>query len=187
PEFIAMFLDEARLSARLHHPNVVQTYEVVRHEGRLAIAMEYLHGQPLKAVLGRLGGARALALPTRLRLVTSVLAGLEYAHGLADFDGRPLEVVHRDVSPHNVIVTYDGHVKLLDFGVAKTLAACHQTRPGGVKGKLTYLAPEAVRGERVDRRADVFSVGVMLWEILAGRRMWGRNSEGVSGAWRLAA
>src|SRR5450432_3937723 len=185
PEFTEMFLDEARLSARMHHPNVVQTYEVVSHEGRFAIAMEYLHGQTLKSVLGRLGGARALGLPTRLRIVTGVLAALEHTHTLADFDGRPLEVVHRDVSPHNVIVTYDGHVKLLDFGVAKTLAACHQTRPGGVKGKLCYLAPEAVRGDRVDRRGDIFSVGVMLWEILAGRRLWDPASDnGV--AWRLS-
>ncbi|HEX4404777.1 MAG TPA: serine/threonine-protein kinase [Polyangia bacterium] len=186
-DFVEMFLDEARLCARLSHPNVVQTHEIVQHEGRLALAMEYLDGQALTSVLTRLGGAPELTLPMRLRIISSVLAGLDYAHKLTDFDGTPLEVVHRDVSPHNVIVTYDGHVKLLDFGVAKTLAASHQTRPGGIKGKLAYLAPEAVRGDRVDRRADIFSVGVMLWEILAGRRLWGRKSEGVSGAWRLAA
>ena len=187
PDFVEMFLDEARLCARLAHPNVVQTHDVVQHEGRLALAMEYLEGQPLNAVLGRLRGAPALTLTTRLRIITGVLAGLEYAHTLTDFDGAPLEVVHRDVSPHNVIVTYDGNVKLIDFGVAKTLAASHQTRPGGIKGKLAYLAPEAIRGDRVDRRADVFSAGVMLWELLAGRRLWGRKTEGVSGAWRLAA
>jgi len=186
-DFVEMFLDEARLCARLSHPNVVQTHEIVQHEGRLALAMEYLDGQPLTSVLGRLGGAPALTLPMRLRIVSGVLAGLDYAHKLTDFDGSPLEVVHRDVSPHNVFITYDGHVKLLDFGVAKTLAASHQTRPGGIKGKLAYLAPESIRGDRVDRRADIFSVGVMLWEILAGRRLWGRKSEGVSGAWRLAA
>jgi len=186
-EFVEMFLDEARLCARLAHPNVVQTHEVLQHEGRLALAMEYLDGQPLTRVLARLGSSPAFALPTRLRIVTSILAALEYAHSLTDFDGRPLGVVHRDVSPHNVFVTYDGHVKLIDFGVAKTLAASHQTRPGGFKGKLAYLAPETVRGEGLDRRADIFSVGVMLWEILAGRRLWGRGSDGVNGAWRLAA
>jgi serine/threonine protein kinase len=187
PDFVEMFLDEARLCARLSHPNVVQTHEVVRHEGRLAMAMEYLEGQPLSNVLTRLSASPELGLATRLRIVTGVLAGLEHAHTLTDFDGTPLEVVHRDVSPHNVIVTYDGHVKLLDFGVAKTLAAIHQTRPGGIKGKLGYLSPEAIRGDRVDRRTDLFSVGVMLWEILAGRRLWGRKTEGVSGAWRLAS
>jgi serine/threonine-protein kinase len=186
-DFVEMFLDEARLCARLSHPNVVQTHDVVEHDGRLALVLEYLEGQPLSRVLTRLGGSPALTLPTRLRIIAGVLAALEYAHGLTDFDGTPLEVVHRDVSPHNVIVTYDGHVKLIDFGVAKTLAASHQTRPGAVKGKLAYLAPEAIRGERVDRRADLFSVGVMLWEILAGRRLWGRKTESVSGAWRLAA
>jgi serine/threonine-protein kinase len=186
-DFTEMFVDEARLCARLSHPNVVQTHEVVEHEGRLALAMEYLEGQPLRSVLARLHGTAAFSLPTRLRVITSVLAGLEYAHELRDFDGTPLELVHRDVSPHNVIVTYDGHVKLIDFGVAKSLAASHQTRPGAVKGKLAYLAPEALRGERADRRADVFSVGVMLWEMLAGRRLWGRKSDSVSGAWRLAA
>ena len=176
-EFIEMFLDEARLCARLAHPNVVQTHEVLQHEGRLALAMEYLDGQPLTRVLARLGSSPAFALPTRLSIVTSILAALEYAHELTDFDGRPLGVVHRDVSPHNVFVTYDGHVKLIDFGVAKTLAASHQTRPGGFKGKLAYLAPETVRGEGLDRRADIFSVGVMLWEILAGRRLWGPQEQ----------
>src|SRR5262249_36257827 len=148
--------------------------------------MEYLDGQPLTRVLSRISGAD-LDLMMRLRIIKSVLAGLEYAHTLTDFDGTTLEVVHRDVSPHNVMVTYDGHVKLLDFGVAKTLAARHLTRPGGVKGKLAYLAPEALRGERVDRRADIFSVGVMLWEILAGRRLWGRGVSESGNAWRLAA
>jgi serine/threonine protein kinase len=187
PEFVEMFLDEARLCARLSHPNVVQTHDVVEHEGRLALVLEYLEGQPLSNVLSRLCASPALSLPARLRILTSVLAGLEYAHELTDFDGAPLQVVHRDVSPHNVIVTYDGHVKLIDFGVAKTFAASHQTHPGIVKGKLAYLAPEALRGNPVDRRADIFSVGVMLWEMLAGRRLWGGRSDGWNGAYRLAA
>ena len=173
PEFATMFLDEARLSLRLSHPNVVQTYEVLTNDGELAIAMEYLHGQPLTRVLNRLlrsGGE--LPLPLRLRILASVLAGLEYAHALTDLDGTPLGVVHRDVSPQNVFVTYDGQVKLVDFGVAKTLAASHHTRPGTLKGKLAYMAPEQVQRPTVDRRADLFAVGVMLWEMLACRRMW---------------
>ena len=109
--------------------------------------------------------------------MTRVLAGLEYAHTLTDLDGSPLEVVHRDVSPQNVFVTYDGQVKLVDFGVAKTLAASHHTRPGTIKGKLAYMAPEQLHQPTVDRRADLFSVGVMLWEMVAGRRMWPGKTE----------
>jgi len=173
PDFMTMFLDEARLSLRLNHANVVQTYEVLTDNGQPAIAMEYLHGQPLTRILNRmLRGSSQLSLPLRLRILTSVLAGLEYAHTLTDLDGTPMEVVHRDVSPQNVFVTYDGQVKLVDFGVAKTLAASHHTRPGAIKGKLAYMAPEQLQRNTIDRRADVFAVGVMLWEMLAGRRMW---------------
>jgi serine/threonine-protein kinase len=105
-------------------------------------------------------------------VLVEILAGLHYAHELTDYNGAPLGVVHRDVSPDNVFVTYDGQVKLMDFGVAKSTAAANRTRPGAVKGKLAYLAPEYFRSEIVDRRADVFAVGVMLWEMLAGRRLW---------------
>jgi eukaryotic-like serine/threonine-protein kinase len=187
PDLIEMFLDEARLCARLNHPNVVQTYDVFHHGDRLAIAMEYLDGQPLTNVLRRLGGE--LDVATRLRIITSVLAGLEYAHNLTDFDGTPLGVVHRDVTPHNVFVTYEGHVKLVDFGIArtKTMAARHGTQAGGVRGKLAYLAPEVLRGGAVDRRADLFSVGVMLWELLAERRLWEpKREDGAASAWCLA-
>ena len=178
PDFVTMFLDEARLSLRLNHANVVQTYEVLSGGGQLAIAMEYLDGQPLTRVLNRLmRGPNALSLPLRLRVLMNVLAGLEHAHTLTDLDGTPLEVVHRDVSPQNVFVTYDGRVKLVDFGVAKTLAASHNTRPGAVKGKLAYMAPEQLQCASVDRRADLFAVGVMLWEMLAARRMWHGKTE----------
>ena len=178
PDFVSMFLDEARLSLRLAHPNVVQTYEVITGGGELAIAMEYLDGQPLTRVLNRLlRGTGELSLSLRLRILINVLAGLEHAHTLTDVDGSPLGVVHRDVSPQNVFVTYDGQVKLVDFGVAKTLAASHNTRPGTLKGKLAYMAPEQLQRVEIDQRADLFSVGVMLWEMLAGRRMWHRMTE----------
>ena len=172
PEFMTMFLDEARLSVRMNHPNVVRTYEVLAHGAEATIAMEYLDGQPLTRVMNRLRGTDELSVPLRLRILMSVLAGLEHAHTLTDLDGKSLEVVHRDVSPHNVFVTYDGQVKLVDFGVAKTLAASHHTRPGALKGKLAYMAPEQLQPVEVDRRADLFAVGVMLWEMLAGKRMW---------------
>ena len=172
PDFMTMFLDEARLSVRMNHPNVVRTYEVLAHGDEATIAMEYLDGQPLTRVMNRLRGTDELSVPLRLRILMSVLAGLEHAHTLTDLDGHPLEVVHRDVSPHNVFVTYDGQVKLVDFGVAKTLAASHNTRPGALKGKLAYMAPEQLQAVEIDRRADLFAVGVMLWEMLAGRRLW---------------
>ena len=170
--FLAMFLDEARLSVRMSHPNLVQTYEVVEQDDGLAIAMEYLDGQPLGRVLNRLNGAQVLSLPQRVRIVTKLLAGLDYAHELTDYDGTPLSVVHRDVSPHNVFITYDGGVKLVDFGVAKSVAGAHQTRPGTIKGKFSYMAPEQFKGQDADRRSDLFAVGVILWEMLARRRFW---------------
>lgn len=169
-EILAMFLDEARLAARLNHPNVVQTLEVGEDAGRHYLVMEYLDGQPLQRVYGRL--REDLALGTRLRILGEVLAGLHYAHELVDYDGTPLGIVHRDVSPHNVIVTYDGSVKLVDFGIAKANDSQSETRTGVLKGKIVYMAPEQARGERVDRRADVFSVGMMIWEAVAGKRMW---------------
>jgi serine/threonine-protein kinase len=177
PDFVTMFFDEAKLSLRLNHPNVVRTFEVLVDDNEVSIAMEYLDGQPLTHILNRLRGPGELSLPLRLRIVTNVLAGLEHAHTLTDVDGSPLGVIHRDVSPQNVFVTYDGQVKLVDFGVAKTLAASHHTRPGAIKGKLAYMAPEQLQRDVIDRRVDVFAAGVMLWEMLAGRRMWNGMTE----------
>jgi serine/threonine-protein kinase len=176
PEFLSMFLDEARLAARLSHPNVVQTNEVGDDAGRYFMAMEYLEGQPLNRITHRVAKSRGpnggLDLGVYLRILVDVLAGLHHAHDLADYDGTPLGVVHRDVTPHNVFVTYDGQVKIVDFGIAKALSSSAETRTGVLKGKVAYMAPEQMRGERVDRRADVFSVGVMLWEASTGRRLW---------------
>jgi serine/threonine-protein kinase len=173
PEFLSMFLDEARLAARLSHPNVVQTNEVGEDQGRYFMAMEYLEGQPLNRVIHRVSKVEGqLPLGMYLRILVDVLAGLHHAHELCDYDETPLEVVHRDVTPHNVFVTYDGMVKIVDFGIAKALSSSAETRAGVLKGKVAYMAPEQMRGERVDRRADVYSVGVMLWEAATGRRLW---------------
>ncbi|WP_170229136.1 serine/threonine-protein kinase [Polyangium fumosum] len=172
PEFLGMFLDEARLAARLSHPNVVQTNEVGQEGERYFIAMEYLEGQPLNRILHRIGRDGGLTLPMHLRIIVDMLSGLHHAHELTDFDGTPLNVVHRDVTPHNVFVTYDGQVKVVDFGIAKAMNSSAETRLGVVKGKVAYMAPEQARGERVDRRADIFSAGVMLWEAATGRRLW---------------
>ena len=170
PEFLAMFLDEARLAARLNHPNVVQTNEVGEDGRRYFIAMEYLEGQPLNRIVQRLAKDGRLTLAMHVRVLIDALAGLHYAHELADFDGTPLQVVHRDATPHNIFVTYAGQVKVVDFGIAKALGSSAETRAGVLKGKVSYMAPEQALGEKVDRRADVFAVGMMLWEALAGRR-----------------
>jgi serine/threonine-protein kinase len=168
PAFRSMFLDEARLAARLNHPNVVQTYEVGEDGDRHVIVMEYLDGQPLSRA------RKVLPPPLVYFAISNVLTGLEHAHELHDFDGRPLAVVHRDVSPHNVFVTYSGEVKLCDFGIAKAADSSSVTATGDLKGKLAYMAPEQARGEQVDARADLFAVGVMLWETATGRRLWDR-------------
>jgi serine/threonine-protein kinase len=180
-DFVAMFLNEGRLATRLNHANVVQTYEVgiAQAEGRPGapfderkhhfLAMDYLDGQPLHAVL-RKAGRRGMPLDVHVRVLAEALAGLHYAHTLRDFDGSELRVVHRDVSPQNVFVTYDGQVKVVDFGIAKAAGAANTTQSGVFKGKLSYVSPEQAGGEVVDARADIFSVGIMLWEAMAGRR-----------------
>ncbi|WP_437914577.1 serine/threonine-protein kinase [Sorangium sp. So ce302] len=170
-DILAMFLDEARLAARLNHPNVVQTYEVGDEGARFFIAMEYLDGQPLGSIRSRMGHDK-VPLPLQVRVLCDALAGLHHAHNLRDFDGTPIHVVHRDVSPQNIFVTYDGVIKVVDFGIAKAADSLTETRTGTLKGKVSYMSPEQARGERVDRRSDVFSVGVILWEAIARRRMW---------------
>ena len=172
PEFLGMFLDEARLAARLSHPNVVQTNEVGHEAGRYFIAMEYLEGQPLNRVLHRFQRNGGFPLGLHLRVISEVLAGLHHAHEITDYDGTPLGVVHRDVTPHNIFLTYDGQVKVVDFGIAKAMNSSSETRTGVLKGKVAYMAPEQARGERVDRRADLFSVGILLWEAVTGKRLW---------------
>ncbi|MFO0761870.1 MAG: serine/threonine-protein kinase [Byssovorax sp.] len=168
-DFLQMFLNEARLAARLNHANVVQTYEIGFEAGIHFLAMDYLDGQSLHAVL-RKATRQGLPLDIHLRILSDVLLGLEYAHTLTDFDGTPLAIVHRDVSPQNVFITYDGQVKLVDFGIAKAAGASTTTQSGVFKGKLAYVAPEQAGGEPVDARADLFSVGVMIWEAIAGQR-----------------
>nr|WP_293274055.1 serine/threonine-protein kinase [Nannocystis sp.] len=174
PEMRAMFQQEARVAARMSHPNIVHTHEVGCVGGRPFIAMEYLDGQPMQRIVRRVRRDTGTGLPLalHLRVLVDVLAGLQHAHELRDYDGRPLGLVHRDVTPHNVIVTDEGQVKLIDFGIARGIESCADTQVGTFKGKASYCAPEQARGERVDRRADLFAVGVMLWEALMQRRMW---------------
>jgi serine/threonine-protein kinase len=173
-EFLKMFLEEARIAARINHPNVVQTNEIGFDGICHYIAMEYVEGQTLENVIRRAkkGGARSIPLDMHLRILADSLAGLHHAHELLDFDGTPLNIVHRDVSPHNIMVTYDGFVKVLDFGIAKAADSSSDTRSGMLKGKYAYMAPEQYSGDRVDRRADIFATGVMIWQAITGQRMW---------------
>ena len=174
PEFLAMFLDEARLAARLNHSNVVQTNEVGEAGGYYFIAMEYLDGQPLNRILARSRRMLepGLTLEVLVTIVVEALAGLHYAHNLTDYDGTALSVVHRDATPHNIFVTYNGHVKLVDFGIAKAANRSMETRAGTLKGKMAYMAPEQARCDEIDRRADLFSMGAVLWEVVVGERLW---------------
>jgi serine/threonine protein kinase len=168
-EFLVMFMDESRIALPLNHPNVVHTYEVVGEDPDYFLSMEYLEGRTLAQVLRRFG-RRSFPVDLHIWILCQVLAGLQYAHELRDLDGTPLGIVHRDVSPSNVLVTSAGEVKLLDFGIAKAAGAATFTQHGVVKGKLGYAAPEQFLGHPSDARTDLFAVGMMLWEAIAGQR-----------------
>jgi eukaryotic-like serine/threonine-protein kinase len=170
---VEMFLDEARVAARLNHPNVVHTYEVGAPQQRYFIAMEYLEGQSLQALSSRLSArSDGLSEPVIAYIATQVLKGLDHAHELCDFDGTPLGMVHRDISPQNLHLTYGGEVKVLDFGIAKTTTNVGHTETGILKGKIRYMSPEQIAGRDVDRRADLFAFGIVLWELLARRPLF---------------
>ncbi len=174
--FVSMFRDEARLAARIEHDNVCRVVDMGSVGETYFIAMEYLHGMPLSRVLVR---AARTDQPLDFRLVAGLLvqccAGLHHAHELRDGDGRLLDVVHRDISPPNIFVTASGMVKLLDFGVAKAHGASEKTRTGTVKGKNAYMSPEQVLGQPMDRRSDIFSLGIVLWEALTAQRLFMRE------------
>jgi serine/threonine protein kinase len=178
PGFVDMFLDEARLAAQLDHPHCVQTLEVGEAGGQHFLAMEYLDGQGLERLL-RITGQRGETLPPTLvaRMVADALDGLGYAHELTTYDGQRLGVVHRDISPQNLFVTYNGVVKLLDFGIAKAASNVVETRTGVIKGKYAYIAPEQALAVPVDARADVWAMGVVMWEMLTSRRLFKSHNE----------
>jgi serine/threonine-protein kinase len=178
PAFRNMFLEEARLAARLNHPNIVHTYEVGESNGIYFIAMEYLEGQALNKVVKECVRNQQRVPPEICaRMIADALAGLGYAHELRDYDGRPLNVIHRDISPHNLFVTYDGHTKLVDFGIAKSDSSATETEVGILKGKVAYMSPEQALGQRLDARSDLFAMGIVLWELLTHQRlMTGENA-----------
>jgi formylglycine-generating enzyme required for sulfatase activity/serine/threonine protein kinase len=178
PHFVAMFMDEARVAARLSHPNVVGTFEVGAHEGRHFLAMEYVDGASYHAVRSRLwkaprkGRSEPFALRHSLRVLADALLGLHAAHTLVDYDGRPLHIVHRDVSPQNLLITFDGTAKIADFGIAKAADSVVQTEDGSLKGKVVYMAPEQAQrpSNQIDGRADLYAIGVLLYEAAIGDR-----------------
>lgn len=172
-EFVSMFIDEARLAARVRHPNVVQTLDVVQTNDQLLLVMEYVHGAQL-SVLTRLANKAGQRIPQPIvaAILAGMLRGLHAAHEAQDERGQPLNIVHRDVSPHNVMVGTDGIARVIDFGVAKAAGRLQHSNSGQLKGKIPYMAPEQVRGEAVSRRTDVFAAGVVLWECLLGKRLF---------------
>ena len=179
PEFVSMFLDEARLAARIRHPNVVQTLDVVALEGELFLVMDYVQGESLARLLRASHQKKVpVPLPVVSGIVCGALHGLHAAHEATNEQGEPLDIVHRDVSPQNVLIGADGVPRVLDFGVAKAVGGIHTTREGQVKGKLAYMAPEQLRSGTVDRRSDVFAAGIVLWEALTLRRLFTGDSEG---------
>ena len=178
PAFVSMFLDEARLVARIRHPNVVPTLDVVAAEGEMLLVMEYVPGESL-ARLAQAMASRGEPVPPRLAaaIVCGALHGLHAAHEAHDEHGAPLHIVHRDVSPQNILVGTDGIARLLDFGVAKARSRLSETRDGELKGKLAYMAPEQLHDRPLDRKTDVYAAGVVLWEVLTGQRFHGDASE----------
>src|SRR5262249_21151711 len=168
--FLAMFIDEAKLAAQLRHPNIVATHEVDRHEGNYYIAMEYVEGASLRTLLrAHRAAGEPPPLPVALAIIDALLAALAYAHTATDMRGKKLGIVHRDVTPGNVLIGTTGEVKLADFGVARSAAKVAVTQTGVIKGTLAYMSPEQAAGQTVDARSDVFSVGAVLYECLMAK------------------
>ena len=177
-KFVGMFLDEARLAATLNHPNVVQVYDLGQEKGAYYIAMEFIAGQDLTAVVKKAKKAVGnISIDVAGRIIANAAEALQYAHTLKDNMGRPLNLVHRDVSPSNILVSYSGATKLVDFGIAKAESQNAKTQAGTLKGKYSYMSPELIRGQPIDGRNDVFALGIVFYEVLVGRRLFRRETE----------
>ena len=172
-EFIKMFLDEVRLVRSIHHPNVVDVYDVGEDDGMMWMSMEWVEGESLHTVIAEAGKRRAIPPELAVRIIADAAAGLHAAHELKDIDGSLRGVVHRDISPHNILIGTNGSVKLVDFGVAKAIGRISEaTRAGQLKGKFGYMSPEQALGKGVDRRSDIFSLGIVLFELTTSRRLF---------------
>src|SRR4051812_26219417 len=177
-QFVKMFLDEARITAAFNHPNIGQVFDLGEDGAGLFLAMEFIAGQNLNQVTAACAKQRAvLPLGLSASVVHDLALALHYAHTFTDPAGKPFPVIHRDVAQKNVMVTYNGVVKLLDFGIAKARGSLGRTNVGTVKGTTGYMSPEQVRGEELDGRSDVFGLGVVLWEMCTGRRLFSGETE----------
>ncbi|HZN96027.1 MAG TPA: serine/threonine-protein kinase, partial [Myxococcales bacterium] len=178
PEFVQMFLNEARIAANFNHPNIAQIYDLGEVSGAYYIAMEFVHGEDLGRIMRKAWGTgQWIAYPIGIRIVALACEGLYYAHTRNDDSGRPLKVVHRDISPQNILIGFDGSVKLVDFGIAKAVDSASMTKSGAIKGKFAYMAPEQAGGKPIDHRADLFAIGLTLYELLTGTRPLKKESE----------
>jgi serine/threonine protein kinase len=177
-EFITMFIDEARISVQLNHANVVHIHELGKHDETFYIAMEYVAGRDLRTILERYRRHKEI-MPTAqaVFIASKICEGLDYAHRRKDARGQDLDIIHRDVSPQNILISYEGEVKIIDFGIAKAANRSQKTQAGILKGKFGYMSPEQVRGLPIDRRADVFAVGVILYEMLTGEKLFVGESD----------
>jgi serine/threonine protein kinase len=178
PDFLSTMIDEAHVAARVHHPNVVPTLDVVAEGTELLVVMEYVRGESLSRLF-RTEAARLerIPLPIAIAVAVGALHGLHAAHEATSEHGDPLAIVHRDVSPQNILVGIDGVARVIDFGVAKATGRLQTTRPGVLKGKMAYMAPEQLSGGEVSRRVDIYALGVVLWEVLAGKRLFAGESD----------
>src|SRR4051812_21617332 len=177
-EFITMFIDEAKISVQLTHANIAQIFDLGKVGDSFFIAMEYVHGKDLRAIFDRARKrGETVPVPMACYLAMKVNEGLDYAHNKKDPSGRELNLVHRDVSPQNLLMSYDGEVKLIDFGIAKAAGKAGKTQAGILKGKFGYMSPEQVRGLPLDRRSDIFAIGIVLYELLTGERLFVGESD----------
>ncbi len=178
PEFVQMFLNEAKIASRFNHPNIAQIYDLGQAEGQYFIAMEFIHGEDLGRLMRKAWSTgQWIARPLAIRIIAEACKGLYYAHTRNDERGQPLRVVHRDISPQNILISFDGSVKLVDFGIAKAADQASMTKSGAIKGKFAYMAPEQAGGKPLDARTDLFALGLVLYELLTGVRPLKRDSE----------
>lgn len=178
-DFVSAFIDEARLAAFLHHRNIVQIFDFGEMAGGYFISMEYLSGKPLRTLMNFAGKSDArLPLGMALFIIAEICVGLDYAHNLKNFSGAPLGIVHRDIGPQNIFITYDGQVKIIDFGIARATSHNTVTTVGSLKGKIAYMSPEQASGKEIDHRSDIFSVGIILYELVTGRHLYTAEDSG---------